>query len=99
MSSPLKAGTVDDFASSLAAYLDKAMQNEWQARKGEYLLDTAPGAEDRKILFAAIAQGVLKFLADHLGDLVTTDESGDGGVTKHHHAMAFQVDTYRNDLP
>jgi hypothetical protein len=99
MSSPLKAGTVEDFTSSLAAYIDKAMQNEWKARKGEYLPATGPGAEDRQILFAAIAQGVLKFLADHLGDLVTTDESGDGGVTKHHHAMAFQVDTYRKDLP
>jgi hypothetical protein len=99
MSSPLKAGTVDDFASSLAAYLDKAMQNEWQARKGEELPKDGPGAEDRKILFAAIAQGVLKFLADHGGDLVTTDESGDGGRTTHHHAMAFQVDTYRKDLP
>ncbi|MEO7232687.1 MAG: hypothetical protein ABIW96_08420 [Polaromonas sp.] len=99
MSSPLKAGTVDNFTSSLAAYIDKAMQNEWQARKGESLPDTGQGAEDRKILFAAIAQGVMKFLADHVGDLVTTDNSGDGGLTNHHHTMAFKVDTYRTPLP
>ena len=99
MSSPLKAGTFDDFASSLAAYIDQAMQNEWQARKGEFLPTDGQGADDRRILFAAIAQGVLKFLGDHVGDLVTTDNSGDGGLTNHHHTMAFTVDTYRTPLP
>lgn len=99
MSSPLKAGTLDDFTSSLAAYIDTAMQNEWQARKGERLPETGPGVEDRRILFAAIAQGVMKFLADHAGDLVTTEASGDGGLTTHRHAMAFQVDSYRTPLP
>jgi hypothetical protein len=99
MSNPLKAGTVDDFASSLASYIDKAMQNEWQSQKGELLPDQGQGADDRRILFAAIAQGVMKFLADHVGDLVTTDNSGDGGLTNHRHTMAFTVDTYRGPLP
>jgi len=97
MTASLKAGTVDDFTSSLASYMDTAMKNEWLAVKGESLPEQ--GAADRQILFAAIAQGVMKFLADHLGDLVTTEESGDGGVTTHHHAMAFGVDTYRSPLP
>jgi hypothetical protein len=34
-----------------------------------------------------------------VGDLVTTDNSGDGGLTNHHHTMAFTVDTYRTPLP
>jgi hypothetical protein len=97
MTHSLKAGTVDDFTSSLASYMDTAMQNEWLAMKGEALPEQ--GAADRQILFAAIAQGVMKFLADHLGDLVTTEQSGDAGVTTHHHAMAFSVDTYRTPLP
>jgi hypothetical protein len=99
MSNPLKAGTVDNFASSLAAYIDQAMQNEWQAVKGEPLPSSDQGAEDRKILFAAIAQGVMKFLGDHVGDLITTTESEDGGLTNHRHSMAFTVDTYRTPLP
>jgi len=99
MSTDLKAGTVQDFAASMAAYIDQAMQNEWQAVKGEPLPSGDQGAEDRKILFAAIAQGVLKFLGDHVNDLVTTTNSGDGGLTNHHHAMAFKVDTYRTPLP
>ena len=97
--SNLKAGTIDNFASSLAEYIDTAMQNEWLAVKKEPLPSDDQGAQDRKILFTAIAQGVLKFLGDHVDDLITTTNSGDGGVTDHHHAMAFKVDTYRTPLP
>jgi hypothetical protein len=98
MANALKGGTVDNFASSLASYIDKAMQNEWQAVKGEPLPTGDQGADDRKILFAAIAQGVLKFLVDHRDDLITSDESEDG-VTTHRHTMAFTVNTYRTPLP
>ena len=99
MDNPLKAGRLDNFAASLAEYIDTAMQHEWQAVKGEPL-PTSQGSDDRKILFAAIAQGVLKFLLDHRVDLVTTDDSADGNpATTHHHTMAFTVDTYRTPLP
>jgi len=99
MSNPLKAGTVEDFAASLASYIDAAMKAEWYAVKGEYLPTGDQGSEDRKILFAAIAQGVMHFLGDHVNDLITTTNSGDGGLTNHHHTMAFTVDTYRTPLP
>lgn len=98
MANALKAGTLDDFAGSLASYIDKAMQNEWQAVKGEPL-PAGQGEDDRKILFAAIAQGVLKFLVDHGGDLITSDETADGDLSPHHHTMAFTVDDYRTPLP
>ena len=99
MANALKAGTADDFASSLASYIDQAMRNEWLAVKGEALPTGDQGADDRRILFAAIAQGVLKFLADHVGDLITTDDSGDAGLSTHHHAMAFTADVFRTPLP
>jgi len=99
MPNPLKAGTADNLSASLALYMDTAMKNEWQAMKGEALPKDDQGAQDRQILFAAIAQGVLKFLEDHRVDLVTTDDSGDSGLTTHHHAMAFTVGTYRDPLP
>ncbi|SHN08903.1 hypothetical protein [Rhizobacter sp. OV335] len=98
MANQLKAGQTDNMADSLAQYIDTAMHNEWKLTKGEELPDKE-GAEDRQILFAAIAQGVLKFLEDHRVDLITTDDSGDSGMTTHHHAMAFTVGTYRPDLP
>ncbi|NKI92177.1 hypothetical protein [Rhizobacter sp. SG703] len=98
MANELKAGRTDDIAGSLAEYIDTAMKNEWKKTKGEDL-PKGEGAQDRQILFAAIAQGMLKFLEDHRVDLVTTDDSGDSGLTTHHHAMAFTVGTYRDPLP
>jgi hypothetical protein len=98
MANALKAGQTDDIAGSLAQYIDTAMKNEWRLTKGEELPQDE-GSQDRQILFAAIAQGVLKFLEDHRVDLVTTDDSGDSGMTTHHHAMAFTVGTYRTPLP
>jgi hypothetical protein len=99
MANQLKAGQTDNMADSLAQYIDTAMKNEWEKTKGEKLPKDDQGAQDRQILFAAIAQGVLKFLEDHRVDLITTDDSGDSGMTTHHHAMAFTVGTYRPDLP
>lgn len=99
MANPLKAGTVDDLGSSLARFMDDAMKTEWQIVRGEALPDDA-GAKDRQILFAAIAQGLLRFLAQHKLDLVTTDEDGSGGgLGTHHHAMAFTVTGFRDPQP
>lgn len=54
----LKPGSVDDFPDSMAQAMELAFQSEWAAAKGEPLLPV--GEEDRRILFAAIAQGVVK---------------------------------------
>ncbi|OWQ45440.1 hypothetical protein CDL60_19515 [Roseateles noduli] len=96
MADPLKAGQAGDFAGSLADYIDRAMQAEWQAVKHEALPSGADdvGVEDRRILFAAVAQGVLAFLRDNRQNLVTTDENG-GGLDPHHHAMNFTVSSTR----
>ncbi len=99
MSTPLKAGTLDDFSASLASYMNTAMANEWLAVKGEVLPTSGPGVDDRKILFAAVAQGMMKFLADNLANLITSTDSAGAGPTTHHHTMAFSVDTYRDPLP
>jgi len=72
----LKAGTVADFNNSLAAEIETAMKAEWLAVKG-FPLPSPKGEEDRRILFVAIARGLLKFLTDHRYDIETDDESGD----------------------
>jgi hypothetical protein len=86
----LKAGTLADFANGMAAYIEKAMQNEWLAVKGT-ALPSGPGDEDRKILFAAVAQGVLKYLYDHSAD-ISTIATGDEHI-------AFGMSAYRTPLP
>ena len=94
MANSLKAGTTTSFHNSLASYMEAAMQKEWQAVRDEQLPEDDRGAEDRRILFAAIAQGVLRFLYDHRDDLLSTREIHDGNF-HHRHEMDFTVSGYR----
>ena len=59
----LKAGTVADFANSMAQAIENAMKQEYKAVKNEDL--PTMGQEDRRLLFAAIAQGVVRYLNDN----------------------------------
>lgn len=59
----MKPGTVAQPAKSLTEAIEHALKMEWLAVKGESLPET--GAEDRRLLLAAIAQGVLDYLKDH----------------------------------
>lgn len=89
MATPLKAGSTDDFASSMAEAMFKAMQAEWQATYNTPLPGGA-GEMDRRILFAAVAQGMLGYLKAHLDDLVTdvVHDTNSG----HAHRLDFGVE-------
>lgn len=60
----IKAGTVTDFAGSMAEAMEEAMEQEYLAVKGEPL--SSQGQEDRRLLLVAIAQGVVRHLKDNL---------------------------------
>ena len=62
----LKAGSVEHFEDSMAEAMETAFKSEWQSVKGTAL--RALGEEDRKILFAAIAQGVVNHLKQRARD-------------------------------
>lgn len=62
----LKSGSVGDIGSSMAEAMEQAFQAEWMAAKGKALPDA--GKDDREILFAAIAQGVLGHLQQHINE-------------------------------
>lgn len=59
----LKAGHVSDFSNSMAEAIETAMQQELMAVSGISL--PAKGQDDRRLLFVAIARGVLQYLKDH----------------------------------
>jgi hypothetical protein len=61
---PIKAGTVADFSGSMAEAMENALKAEYLALKGEPLPDMAQ--DDRRMMLAAIAQGVVRHLKDHL---------------------------------
>ena len=94
MANALKAGTTGSLQGSLASYIEEAMQKEWLAVKGEQLPGDGQGAEDRRLLFAAIAQGTLRFLYDHRTDLLSTRQLADGSG-HHRHTMDISITGYR----
>lgn len=75
-----KPGTVEDFADSMAEAMEEAFAAEWQAVKGVPVPET--GREDRQLLMAAIAQGVVRHLKEHAGAAfeisVGTTQTGSG---------------------
>jgi hypothetical protein len=56
---------------ALADAIDAAFEHEWSVAKPATPLPAA-GAEDRRLLFRAIARGVLRFLQDYDDELIDT---------------------------
>lgn len=76
----LKPGKVDDFTGSttedsftdsMAEAMEEAFQEEWLRIKEEPLIEA--GTYERKILFSAIAKGVVKHLREKAGDAFKID--------------------------
>ena len=59
----LKAGEVNDFTGSLAEAMENALKIEWAQVKGGTL--PATGEEDRRLLFVAIAQSIVRYLSEN----------------------------------
>jgi hypothetical protein len=74
-----RAGSVDVFTGSLAYEIEQAFQSLVLAAKGEPL--QPQGEPDRRILFAAIAQGVLQYLAANDGQIAVQVTGAGAGVS------------------
>ncbi len=77
---------------SMTALIEQAMQEEWLAARGEPLPADGPGAIDRRVLFAAVAKGVLRYLHEHRDDLLTSLMVDDGSGLNHRHEADFGLD-------
>ena len=66
----LKSGKLADFADSMAEAMEKAMEQEWQAFKGQPLPDA--GKDERRILFTSVSMGVLNYLKQHQNEILNT---------------------------
>lgn len=89
----LKAGThASTNDGSMTALIEQAMQEEWLAARGEPLPADGPGSQDRRILFAAVAKGVLRYLYEHRDDLLSTLDIPEGGSSvRHYHEADFDL--------
>lgn len=77
---------------SMTAFIELAMQEEWLAARGEVLPANGPGAIDRRVLFAAVAKGVLRYLHEHRDDLLTSLMLDSGSGLNHRHQADFGLD-------
>jgi hypothetical protein len=72
----LKPGHVNDFANSMAQAIEQAFADEWQAVKGTPLPEGDP--TDRRLLFVAIARGVLGYLEANQDQTIANIRLDDG---------------------
>jgi len=61
----LKAGTLTDFDNSMAKDMEDALKVLWLEKTGQVL--SGAGQDDRRLMFVAIAQGVVKHIKDNAG--------------------------------
>jgi hypothetical protein len=57
-------------AADLTQAIQEALEKEWQEAKKQQL--PAAGLEDRRLLFAAVARGLLEYLKKHQDDVLST---------------------------
>ncbi len=86
---PLKAGTTSNYDDSMAQAIERAFRREWPSVMKEMDLP-ATTSPDLKLLFVAIAQGVVAYLKTH-------QSSFEVGVTvyssqSHSHSASATVD-------
>jgi len=84
---------IDDLAiqDSMVLAIENEMKNVYKTLNGVNL--PAVGEEDRRMLFSAIARGILKYLDDHAGELIkdlTIDHAG--GTTTEHTVDGLDLD-------
>ena len=75
---PLRGGSVADFTNSMAEAIEQALEAEWQAVKGSAL--PSDGQEDRRLLLAAIASGILNYLETHQNEFINSITLGSGST-------------------
>lgn len=86
---PVTGGFVIDdtaLANSMAKAMEEELDDLHTKLKGAALPDQ--GREDRRMLFVAIARGVLRYLHEHQVAVETSTEDGDGN---HAHDVDFNV--------
>jgi hypothetical protein len=86
----LKAGTVRNLQTdTLAGAMDAEFVALWGSLKDTALPTDVRAVEDRRMMFVAIARGMLAYLHDHRNDIETTEESTGVSGSEHDHQLEF----------
>jgi hypothetical protein len=79
--------------NELTDAIDKAFGTEWTNSKG----GTAPdaGKDDRRLMFAAVARGILEYLSAHQSDFIAsltlTDTAGNSSINYNASATSLNI--------
>jgi hypothetical protein len=86
-------------AGSMALVIDNEMKALYEKIKGTTMPDT--GLEDRRMLFTAVARGILKYLKNHAGDLLSsiTITHDDGSGIAHSATTETDLDIHVDEIP
>ena len=87
----LKAGTVSGLQTdTLAGAIDAEFVALWNTLKDIDLPTDTAAVEDRRLMFVAIARGILLYLHNHRHDIDTTEDTA-GGIlnSEHDHRLEF----------
>ena len=86
----LKAGTVTNLQSdTLAGKMDSEFVTLWNSLNDIHLSTDPNIVRDRRVMFVAIARGLLGYLHNHLNDIGTTTDQAGGVGTDHDHQLEF----------
>ena len=79
--------------SALTYAIDKAFGTEWTKSKGGSAPDA--GKDDRRLMFAAVARGILEYLSAQQSDLIAsvtlTDTAGNASITYNASATSLNI--------
>lgn len=84
----LKAGTSDSIADSMAAAMENAFRAEWPKVMGDDQ-DVPDPSPEMRLLFVAVAQGVIRHLKDNAQALEVT--VGSAATTHDHEGTVTEV--------
>jgi len=74
---PLKGGTYTDLSNSMAGAIEQEFKKEFKAAKGQDPADN----QDRSMLFAAIATGILNYLKANQDGILNSIKLQSGSAT------------------
>ena len=87
----LKAGILKDLKpDTLAGAIDGEFVELWNAENDIKLPDNPKAIIDRRLMFVAIARGILCYLQDHQDDIMTTTDRATGAGSEHNHQLEFE---------
>jgi len=81
--------------TGMTAAIEAAFATEWAKSKPNMALPAA-GQEDRRMLFAAVARGILEYLKDHEDEIFKTITIEEGAGRRVHKIVEADLDFSRS---